>query len=98
MSLELNNNPVLNKVRDIFLFSCYTGLRFNDAQNLDDSSLMEINGNTYLRIDQGKTGERIEIPLLDPAKKLLLNIESALNELIKESCFQFYQIKKLINI
>ena len=72
MSLELNNNPVLNKVRDIFLFSCYTGLRFNDAQNLDDSSLMEINGNTYLRIDQGKTGERIEIPLLDPAKKIII--------------------------
>ena len=41
-------------------------------KNLDDSSLMEINGNTYLRIDQGKTGERIEIPLLDPAKKIII--------------------------
>ena len=70
-SLDLMGNKTLDIARDLFLFSCYTGLRFMDAQDLTVRSLQKINGADYLRIDQGKTDDRIEIPILKPAAKII---------------------------
>ncbi len=42
---KLGGNESLMKVRDVFIFSCYTGLRFQDGQNL-----------TTDRITKGKSG------------------------------------------
>ncbi|MFT5723049.1 MAG: integrase/recombinase XerD [Bacteroidia bacterium] len=77
--LDLTRNEVLDKVRDIFLFSCFTGLRFSDAQDLSMASIIEVNDGFFLRINQGKTGERVEIPLLNAAK-LIVDKNNGSNE------------------
>lgn len=69
---DLGDNHSLKKVRDIFLFSCYTGLRFQDAQNLTmDDVHSDKSGKRFLEITQGKTGEEVFIPLFDEAEEIV---------------------------
>lgn len=50
-------------VRDLFLFSCYTGLRFSDLTTLRSSDIQRINGKTWLIKETLKTGGYAKIPL-----------------------------------
>lgn len=54
---------VLAHVRDVFLFSCYTGLRFSDFKQLKSSHFVKRKGNTWLVIRTEKTGSVVQIPL-----------------------------------
>jgi len=68
----LANNQSLIKVRDIFIFSVYTGLRFEDAQQLTtDRISKDKKGNHTLQITQEKTNEVLSIPLLKPALAII---------------------------
>lgn len=69
--VNLANHPTASQVRDIFLFSCYTGLRYSDAMALNMENIQKIGNELYLRIDQIKTGERREIPLLGSALSII---------------------------
>jgi len=51
----------LELTRDLFLFSCYTALRFSDVSSLTKEHII---GASYLRVRQNKTGATVEIPLL----------------------------------
>lgn len=63
------DNAHLQKVIDMFLFSCYTGLRFSDvsALTVDDIEHVEsVNGQapeTWLRMTMQKTKEPLRLPL-----------------------------------
>jgi len=53
----------LEKVRDLFLFSCYTGVRFSDLQRLTTDQL-GVGANGYVMdIRMHKTGKPVNIPL-----------------------------------
>jgi len=80
----LGGNESLIKVRDIFIFSCYTALRFEDAQNLSmDNISKDMKGKFTLRIKQEKTDENIAIPLLPPALSIIKKYESAPERLVQ---------------
>jgi len=53
----------LEKVRDMFLFSCYTGLRFSDISALNKNSTQTIDGDLWIIITMIKTTEPIRIPM-----------------------------------
>ena len=54
----------LNRVRDFFLFACYTGLAYADVKKLKRSEI-ETDGEDYwIRTRRQKTGARANIPLL----------------------------------
>jgi len=57
----------LEKVRDLFLIGCYTGLRFSDFSNLD---LQSIDGK-FIKVKQIKTGTRVTIPIMEKLKPVL---------------------------
>ncbi len=57
------NNKKLRQVLDLFLFSCYTGLRFSDIQSLTSKHIEETEGEISIRIRQKKTGDFVSIPL-----------------------------------
>lgn len=64
-------NPSLDKVRDIFLFSCYTGLRFTDAQDLRSQDIRsDENDHLWIYLKQKKTDEPLAIPVLKPALEI----------------------------
>ena len=70
-NLDLTSNEILLQIRDIFMFSCYTGLRFSDAMALKIEQIQIINNEPHIRVDQVKTGERREIPILNPAMAII---------------------------
>ena len=62
----------LIRVKDIFLFSCYTGLSYIDIKELHTNQiLMGINGNQMVHTKRIKTNESVKIPLLPRAKEIL---------------------------
>ncbi|TNE81411.1 MAG: site-specific integrase [Bacteroidetes bacterium] len=62
----------LQIVRDVFLFSCYTGLAYADVAGLTNKNLITgIDGKTWLDFTRKKTQHNVHIPLLDPALEIL---------------------------
>lgn len=69
---DLGFNESLSKVRDIFIFSVYTGLRFVDAQELTMNGIEKTNeGKYFINIVQEKTGAVVSLPLLQPALNII---------------------------
>ena len=68
---NLSGNESLIKVRDIFMFSVYSGLRFSDAMALKTGNI-EFDGiKHWLLFQQEKTKEHIRLPLLNKGKEIL---------------------------
>lgn len=51
------------QVRLAFLFQCYTGLRVSDVYSLTDTDIVVKNGRLYFNKNQGKTGNKLTVPL-----------------------------------
>lgn len=65
-------SPRLYLVRDLFLFSCYTGISYGDmcrltAANLETSE----DGTTWIKATREKTNVEFEIPLLDLPRHII---------------------------
>lgn len=67
-SLDLGDKPHLDRVRDLFLVGCYTGLRFSDYSRLTPKNI----ANGFIEIEQLKTGENVVIPVHPVVKKINL--------------------------
>ncbi|TCD11614.1 site-specific integrase [Pedobacter frigidisoli] len=62
----------LAEVRDMFLFSCYTGLAYVDVAKLTNNAIVEDgNATTWIVMDRTKTGVMANIPLLPQAEKII---------------------------
>lgn len=62
----------LEKVRDIFLFCCYTGYAPVDATELTEANLFEDNnGNLWIMANRAKTAIRENVPVLPPALSII---------------------------
>jgi site-specific recombinase XerD len=56
----------LEKVRDLFVFSCYTGLSYTDVQHLQKADIVQGNdGKLWIDRQRVKTGNEFNVPLLD---------------------------------
>lgn len=67
---------IIEKVRLIYLFSCYTGIRFEDAQHLKTSDLIKMADCNYaLSFVSKKASKQQEIPILDDALNIILEIK-----------------------
>jgi site-specific recombinase XerD len=61
----------LEFVKDIFLFSCFTGLAYIDIRNLKRENIFITNGEEWIKIKRKKTGIDSSIPLLEPARNII---------------------------
>lgn len=68
--LDLSANTKLDRVRDLFIIGCYTGLRYSDLVQLRNENLIE-NGQ-MVKVKTEKTGETVIIPLHDYIKEILI--------------------------
>jgi integrase/recombinase XerD len=71
ITVDLSHNQSLDKARDIFIFSCYTGLRFQDAQSLTLENLPDYKKKPFITMVQQKTERALQIPLMPPAKRII---------------------------
>lgn len=74
--VEFHGNLSLEKVRDMFLFSCYTGLRFSDAIDLGMNQILTNDGYSSIYRPQNKTGETLSIPLIPEAMAIINKYDS----------------------
>jgi len=67
-------NERLSLVRDIFLFSCYTGLAYIDTQKLTQDNInLGLDGNKWIFTTRQKTKTTSNIPLLPQAEDIIEN-------------------------
>ena len=66
----------LNQVKDIFLFSCFTGLAYADVKKLSRKNIaIGVDGDRWIYINRTKTDTRSNIPILPIASFLLEKYE-----------------------
>jgi len=83
-------------VRDIFVFSCYTGLSYIDVKNLTKSHLTKgMNGKDWIFTQRAKSEEYVKIPLLPKAKKILQQYES--DSIKEDKLLPVYSNQKINN-
>lgn len=62
----------LEQVRDIFIFSCYTGLSFIDVANLSEENIIiGMDGEKWISTHRQKTFNKVFLPLLPQAEAIL---------------------------
>ena len=62
----------LEQVRDIFVFSCFTGLAYIDVKGLTKKHLRTaFDGNIWIMTKRQKTGININVPLMDIPKRII---------------------------
>lgn len=87
-NLDLSNDKRLEKVRDLFLVGCYTGLRFSDLGQIRAENFIE--NNTQIRIRTQKTGELVVIPMHYVIREIHKNYQGKLPRMISSQKFNKY--------
>lgn len=65
-------SEILERVRDVFVFCCFTGLAYVDVSNLTVNDIVENGkGDKFIIKDRTKTGIESHVPLLDIPLKIL---------------------------
>ena len=78
LELNLSSRPGTERVRDLFIFECSTGLRFSDLQNLKSEDIKE----NHIEITAIKTMDKLRIPLSPLAKTILKKYEGGLPKVL----------------
>jgi len=64
---DLSRNPRLERVRDLFLIGCWTGLRFSDFSAIPAKNIKE----KYIHIKTQKTGKEVVIPIHPTVRSII---------------------------
>ena len=65
-------NERLERIRDCFVFSCYTGLSYVDVKELNRDNIVKgIDGNHWISTKREKTDKPVKVPLLPKAQEIL---------------------------
>lgn len=62
----------LERVRDLFVFSCYTGISYSDIMKLTKNNIhIGIDGNNWIITKRIKTKTPVKVPILEKAQELI---------------------------
>jgi len=81
IDLDLSGQSNLEQVRDLFIFGCYTGMRYSDFSQVKPEHIQ----GEIIRIKTQKTDEWVSIPLLPAVKNIMEKYKNRPNSLPK-SC------------
>jgi len=81
-------NPMLQRIRDLFIFSCYTGLAYSDLMELRPCNiLIGVDGLKWIKTSRKKTEIPVNVPLLKPALAIMEKFRAGEGEIKRESVF-----------
>lgn len=66
--LDLSNKPSLDRVRDLFIIGCWTGLRFSDFSQLKQDNI----GSEFISIRTRKTDQPVMIPIHPMVRQIIM--------------------------
>lgn len=79
-NFEFSQNR-LEKIRDLFVFCCYTGLAYAEMKSLKTKNIqIGFDNKEWIKVTRQKTDREIAIPLLPKAKKILNKYASTEND------------------
>jgi integrase len=77
LNVDLESNLKLDRVRDMFIIGCYTGLRFSDIISIKQEHIND----GMIELTQLKTKERIAIPITKEVERLLSKYNNSLHKI-----------------
>ncbi len=90
------NKEILNRVRDIFIFSCYTGLSYIDLVNLNSTNIcIGIDGEYWIKTNRQKTETQVNVPLLPKAYEVIQKYRSDTNPTYKQKLLPLISNQKV---
>jgi len=82
-NFDFSGNKKLEQVRDLFVFGCFTGLRFSDYSNVRPENIVKDDGELYIKMLTQKTNELVIIPCNPIILELFKKYDANLNRLPK---------------
>jgi len=92
--LDLTENKKYEKVRDLFIIGCYTGLRFSDFTQIKPENIVDSN---KIKIKTQKTGEMVIIPLHPFVREIMAKYDGNIPEPISNQKMNDY-LKKIAKL
>ena len=90
-NLDLKTNLKLDRVRDMFIIGCYTGLRFSDIVNIKPEHIND----GMIEITQVKTKEKVTIPIRPEVERLLSKYNNSLHKISNQKFNEYlYEVVK----
>ena len=86
--LDLTKDLTLDRVRDIFIIACNTGLRFSDLVKLKSENI--INDGLQIKITTQKTGEMVVVPIKGVVRQIFHKYNGELPNLISNQKMNEY--------
>lgn len=87
---DLSDKPYLDRVRDVFLIGCHTGLRFSDFTQLKKENLESKSTGLVFNVITSKTKERVVIPIKPIVKEIWNKYEGILPRAISNQKMNDY--------
>lgn len=84
--LNLTDKPKLDRVKDMFIVSCWTGVRFSDISQITPDSIE----NGFISLKQSKTGGKVIIPVHPTVEAILAKYNGKLPPIISNQRFNEY--------
>ncbi|MAM19802.1 MAG: site-specific integrase [Christiangramia sp.] len=97
-NLETYHFPLerLDRVRDLFVFSCYTGISYADLIKLNRSNIhLGIDGQKWIITKRQKTKTAVKVPLLYKAYQLILKYDGHPNTMVTDTLLPVITNEKL---
>ncbi len=97
-AIEMKNYKIerLQQVKDMFVFSCYTGLAYIDVMHLTPGNIrIGINGMNWIYTQREKTSASVRIPILHQAQELIDKYKKHPKSLNKGTIFPVISNQKL---
>lgn len=89
-------NESLERVKDMFLFSCYTGLTYTELKELSKNHIViGMDGKNWIYTKRAKTNETIKAPLLNKADSILNKYKQQRCDLGSEYLFPLLSNQKM---
>ena len=90
-NLDLKANLKLDRVRDMFIIGCYTGLRFSDIVSIRPEHIND----GMIEITQAKTKEKVTIPIRPEVERLLSKYNNSLHKISNQKFNDYlYEVVK----
>lgn len=85
----------LERIKDIFIFSCHTGLSYIDVKQLTQHQIVRgIDNNYWIYTKREKTNEVVKVPILPKALAIIDKYKSFTQEIDSEFLFPLYSNQK----
>ncbi len=70
-SLNIDPYTPEGKVRNLFVFNCYLGLRYSDLSKLNNDKFMNVGGQLFIQLRMKKTDDIIKFPIVKSAEDII---------------------------